>query len=106
MPMKNSGHSDNHEHKTHLNQDTQMQAKDEIYRTRDVMERYKISRSTLQFWRTPKRMPKSFSRPFPRPTIPGSPDRWRLSDIVKWENEVNSSPADDQSPSPDDHATP
>ena len=83
-----------------------MEFKEEILRTQDVMERYKISRSTLRFWRTPKRMPKSFSRPFPPPTIPGSPDRWRLSELMKWENEVNSLSADGQSPSPDDRATP
>ncbi len=83
-----------------------MQVKDEIYRTRDVLERYKISRSTLHVWRTPKNMPASFKRPFPQPTINGSPQRWRLSELLKWEDEVNSLPVGDQSPSQDDHATP
>ncbi len=82
-----------------------MEFKEEILRTQDVMARFKISRSTLQFWRTPKRMPKRFSRPFPPPTIPGAPDRWRLSEIMKWEDEVNSLSAGGQQPSQDDRAT-
>lgn len=83
-----------------------MEFKEEILRTQDVMERFKISRNTLRFWRTPKRMPKRFSPPFPPPTIPGTPDRWRLLEIMKWEDEVNSLSVAYQSSSQDGHATP
>lgn len=62
---------------------------DEIMLTADVLARYKISRSTLYFWSTPERMPACFSRPFPKPAIGGSPKRWRGSDLLKWEEEVN-----------------
>lgn len=62
---------------------------DEIMLTRDVLARYKISRSTLYFWSTPARMPASFKRPFPQPIIGGSPKRWRKSELLKWEEEVN-----------------
>lgn len=68
----------------------------EIMLTRDVLERYEISRSTLYFWSTPARMPASFKRPFPKPTIGGSPKRWRTSDVLKWEDEVNAPPTGDQ----------
>lgn len=83
-----------------------MEFKEEILRTQEVIARFKISRSTLHFWRTPARMPKQFSRPFPPPTIPGKPDRWRLSEIMKWEDEVNSLPVAYQQPSQDAHAKP
>lgn len=76
-----------------------MQA-DEIMLTADVLKRYKISRSTLYFWSTPERMPACFSRPFPKPTIGGSPKRWRGADLLKWEEEVSIMPADTQPPSP------
>ncbi|QEW34370.1 hypothetical protein D0N50_09985 [Erwinia billingiae] len=69
---------------------------DEIMLTGDVLSRYKISRSTLYFWSTPERMPASFNCPFPRPTIAGSPKRWRKSDILKWEHEVSSLKEDAQ----------
>jgi len=62
---------------------------DEILLTSDVLNRYKISRSTLYFWSTPSRMPASFKRPFPQPTISGSPKRWRKSEVLRWEEEVN-----------------
>lgn len=65
---------------------------DEIMLTGDVLARYKISRSTLYFWSTPARMPACFSRPFPKPAIGGSPKRWRKSDLLKWEEEVNAEP--------------
>lgn len=74
----------------------------EIMLTADVLARYKISRSTLYFWSTQKRMPACFSRPFPKPTIGGSPKRWRTADILKWELEVNAPPADVLAPSQDD----
>ena len=48
----------------------------EILLTKDILERYKISRSTLYFWSTPDRKPKSLSKPFPKPTIKGNPNRW------------------------------
>lgn len=73
-----------------------MVTNDEILLTSDVLSRYKISRSTLYFWSTPARMPASFKRPFPRPTIGGSPKRWRKSDILKWEDEVNFATTGDQ----------
>lgn len=76
--------------------------KDEIMLTGDVLARYKISRSTLYFWSTPARMPACFSRPFPRPAIGGSPNRWRTSDVLKWEKEVNAEPMADQSLFPDE----
>lgn len=63
---------------------------DSILLTSDVLARYKISRSTLYFWSTPERMPASFTCPFPKPTIPGNPNRWRESEILSWENRVNS----------------
>jgi predicted DNA-binding transcriptional regulator AlpA len=62
---------------------------DAILLTCDVLARYKISKSTLYFWSTPERMPASFTRPFPKPTICGAPRRWRESEIVQWESEVN-----------------
>lgn len=65
------------------------QANDEIFLTGDVLARYKISSSTLYFWSTPKRMPACFSRPFPKPVIGGRPRRWRKSELLKWEEEVN-----------------
>ena len=71
----------------------------EIMVTSEIMARYKISRSTLYFWSTPARMPACFSRPFPKPAIGGSPKRWRKADVLKWEDEVNATPTDDQSPS-------
>ncbi len=80
-------------------------ASDEIMLTSDVLARYKISRSTLYFWSTPARMPASFQRPFPLPTIGSSPKRWRKSDLLKWEEEVNAAPAGGQQPSPDAQAT-
>ena len=55
---------------------------DSILLTSDVLARYKISRSTLYFWSTPERMPAGFTCPFPKPTIPGNPKRWRESEIV------------------------
>lgn len=67
---------------------------DEILLTGDILSRYKISRSTLYFWSTPKRMPASFKTPFPKPTVFGSPKRWKKSVILKWEKEVNAEPAD------------
>ncbi|EMU6949266.1 TPA: helix-turn-helix transcriptional regulator [Escherichia coli] len=57
----------------------------EILLTKDILERYKISRSTLYFWSTPDRKPKFLSKPFPKPTIKGNPNRWWLSDILEWE---------------------
>ncbi len=80
-------------------------ATDEIMLTSDVLSRYKISRSTLYFWSTPERMPASFKRPFPLPAIGGSPKRWRTSDVLKWEKEVNAAPVAGQQLSPDVQAT-
>lgn len=80
--------------------------KNEIMLTCDVLDRYKISRSTLYFWSTPSRMPACFSRPFPQPAIGGSPKRWRTSDIMIWENEVNAAPAGDRKHSPGGQPTP
>jgi predicted DNA-binding transcriptional regulator AlpA len=74
---------------------------DEIMLTDDVLQRYKISRSTLYYWSTPARMPACFSRPFPKPTIGGSPKRWRGADLLKWEEEVNAMSAGTQPLSPD-----
>ncbi len=71
-------------------------ASDEIMLTCDVLNRYKISRSTLYFWSTPARMPASFTRPFPKPTIQGAPKRWRMSELKRWEDEVNAQPEADQ----------
>ncbi|MGX9397123.1 helix-turn-helix transcriptional regulator [Pantoea dispersa] len=73
--------------------------RNEIMLTSDVLARYKISRSTLYFWSTPARMPACFSRPFPKPTIGGSPKRWRTAEVMKWEEEVNATLASDQEPS-------
>ncbi|UAN49186.1 excisionase [Serratia sp. JSRIV002] len=53
--------------------------------TRDVLARYKISEKTLWKWRDPEKMPKGFKLPFPAPTIPGVPNRWRLSVVMDWE---------------------
>lgn len=83
------------------NANTNNAAADEIMLTSDVLARYKISRSTLYFWSTPARMPASFKRPFPLPAIGGSPKRWRKSDLLKWEEEVNAVPVVGQQPSPD-----
>ena len=69
---------------------------DSILVTSDVLERYKISRSTLYFWSTPERMPAAFTHPFPKPTIPGNPKRWRESEIINWESQVNAARADIQ----------
>ncbi|HFI5584747.1 TPA: helix-turn-helix transcriptional regulator [Raoultella ornithinolytica] len=80
------------------------QAPDEILITSDVLSRYKISRSTLYFWSTPSRMPSFFSQPFPKPRINGSPKRWRLSDLLAWEENVGIKPEVDQSGFPDDSA--
>lgn len=77
----------------------------EILITSDVLSRYKISRSTLYFWSTPARMPSYFSQPFPKPRINGSPKRWRLSDLLQWEEQVGVNPVDDQSAFQDDSAT-
>lgn len=77
----------------------------EILITSDVLSRYKISRSTLYFWSTPSRMPSYFSRPFPKPRINGSPKRWRLSDLLEWEEQVGVNPVDSQSTFQDDSAT-
>lgn len=79
-------------------------ANDEIMLTSDVLNRYKISRSTLYFWSTPSRMPASFKRPFPQPTIGGSPKRWRTSDVLRWEEDVNAAPMDAPQFSPDDRS--
>lgn len=65
---------------------------DSILLTSDLLARYKISRSTLYFWSTPERMPASFKRPFPAPTILGAPNRWRESEIMKWEHDVHRDP--------------
>lgn len=77
----------------------------DILITNDVLSRYKISRSTLYFWSTPSRMPAYFSQPFPQPRINGSPKRWRLSDLLEWEENVGIKPGDDRSVSLDDSAT-
>lgn len=69
---------------------------DSILVTSEVLARYKISRSTLYFWSTPERMPSSFTCPFPKPTIPGNPKRWRESEIKSWEDKVNFAKADTQ----------
>lgn len=53
--------------------------------TRDVLSRYQISEKTLWKWRDKEKMPRGFKVPFPSPTIPGSPNRWRLSDVLGWE---------------------
>ena len=78
---------------------------DEILITDDVLSRYKISRSTLYFWSTPSRMPSYFAQPFPQPKINGSPKRWRLSDLLAWEDNVGIKPEADQSASQGDPAT-
>ena len=88
------------------NQDSKGSISDEIMLTSDVLARYKISRSTLYFWSTPARMPASFQRPFPLPTIGGSPKRWRKSELLKWEDEVNAALTVDQQPSPSAQAKP
>ncbi|MDF7658357.1 hypothetical protein PUG81_05195 [Erwiniaceae bacterium L1_54_6] len=85
-------------------QDAAMQPQKEIMLTHDVLERYKISRSTLYFWSTPARMPASFARPFPKPVVGGSPRRWRTSELLKWEEEVNAVSVVAQSPFPDENA--
>lgn len=79
---------------------------DKILITSDVMARYKISRSTLYFWSTPSRMPSYFACPFPNPKINGSPKRWRLSDLLAWEENVGIKPSPDQSAFQDGSATP
>lgn len=79
---------------------------DEILITDDVLSRYKISRSTLYFWSTPSRMPSHLSCPFPQPTINGSPKRWRLSDILKWEDSVGFKSEADRPASQDGPAIP
>lgn len=78
---------------------------DEIMLTSDVLNRYKISRSTLYFWSTPSRMPASFKRPFPHPVIGGNPKRWRKSEVLVWESEVNAAPTSCRSPSQDEQST-
>lgn len=77
---------------------------DEILITDDVLSRYKISRSTLYFWSTPSRMPSYFAQPFPQPKINGSPKRWRLSDLLAWEDNVGTKPEADQPASQGDPA--
>jgi predicted DNA-binding transcriptional regulator AlpA len=62
---------------------------DKILLTNDILERYRISRSTLYFWSTPNRMPSTFICPFPKPTVQGNPKRWRESEIIKWEDAVH-----------------
>lgn len=79
---------------------------DKILITNDVLARYQISRSTLYFWSTPSRMPSYFSCPFPNPKINGSPKRWRLSDLVEWEENVGIKTDSDQSAFPDGSAIP
>lgn len=69
---------------------------DNILITSDILSRYKISRSTLYFWSTPSRMPACFSQPFPKPRIDGSPKRWRLSDLLEWEDKVGVRIEDDR----------
>jgi hypothetical protein len=54
--------------------------------TRDILSRYQISEKTLWKWRDKDQCPKRFKLPFPAPTIPGSPNRWRLSDVLTWED--------------------
>lgn len=78
----------------------------DILITNDVLSRYKISRSTLYFWSTPSRMPSYFSQPFPPPRINGSPKRWRLSDLLEWEENVGIKPEAAQSASQDGPAIP
>jgi hypothetical protein len=53
----------------------------QIYMTpRDVRDRYGITNVTLLSWAENPLFPKS---------IPGhTTKRWRLSDMIKWENEV------------------
>ncbi len=77
----------------------------DILITSDVLARYKISRSTLYFWSTPSRMPAYFAHPFPQPKLDGCPKRWRLSDILEWEDKVGLKPENDQSVSQDASAT-
>lgn len=79
---------------------------DVILITNDVLSRYKISRSTLYFWSTPSRMPSYFSQPFPKPRIDGSPKRWRLSDLLEWEDKVGVRTEDDRSTFQGGSATP
>ena len=81
---------------------TELKTSDEILLTGEVLARYKISRSTLYFWSTPSRMPACFSRPFPKPTIGGSPKRWRKSDLLKWEEDVNAVQSFDRAPPQDE----
>lgn len=77
---------------------------DAILITNEVLSRYKISRSTLYFWSTPARMPSYFTQPFPKPRINGSPKRWRMSDLLAWEENVGIKPEADQSVFPDNPA--
>lgn len=83
----------------------EMQETVKILITSDVLSRYKISRSTLYFWSTPTRMPSYLSQPFPKPRLNGSPKRWRLSDLLEWEEQVRINPVADQPASQDDSAT-
>lgn len=53
--------------------------------TRDLLKRYQISAKTFWQWRDKDKMPKGFNLPFPPPTIPGVPNRWRQSDVLEWE---------------------
>jgi len=59
---------------------------DKYMLTRDVLERFKISRKTLFQWRRAEKMPRGFSSPFPNPDLPGNPNRWRSSTIHAWES--------------------
>lgn len=49
-------------------------------------------------------MPSYFSQPFPKPKINGSPKRWRLSDLLAWEDNMGIKPEAGQSTSQDDVA--
>lgn len=59
--------------------------KNPIIFTKDILDRYQISEKTLWKWRDKDKMPRAFLVPFPAPTIPGVPNRWRQSDVMEWE---------------------
>ena len=49
-------------------------------------------------------LPSYFAQPFPQPKINGSPKRWRLSDLLAWEDNVGIKPEADQPASQGDPA--
>jgi len=62
---------------------------DTILFTKDLVQRYRITRRTLSTWQSDEKKPKGFSTAFPSPDFPGNPNKWRESTVKRWEAELS-----------------